>query len=160
MQPSRQSPETIDGKAVKTLASAHALKGAVVLGQPGGFAVLVRYGANERAVAAQRSRRVRIWRNLNSAAAFVRDELGLARFEIDMTGYDPSAVERKRPDTAERQRQLREAAEHDAWFRGEVQKALDGMKDGSNPAIGEDAWTARAKAKRAELQRRIMTRGE
>lgn len=151
--------ETIDGKAVKNLAGAHALNGAVVFGQPGGFAVLVRYGVNERAVAAQRSRRMRIWRNLNTAATYVREELGLARFEIDMTDHDPAAVERKRPDTAERQRQIHEAAEHDAWFRGEVQKALDGIKDGSNAAIPDDEWAARVKAKRADLQRRIMTNG-
>ena len=153
------SLETIDGKAVKNLVGAHALNGAVVFGQPGGFAVLVRYGVNERAVAAQRSRRMRIWRNLNTAAAYVRDELGLARFEIDMTGHDPAAVERKRPDTAERQRQIHEAAEHDAWFRCEVQKALDGIEDGSNAAIHDEEWAARAKAKRADLQRRIVTNG-
>jgi hypothetical protein len=158
MRTPRNAPETIDGKAVKSLVSAHALNGAVVLGQPGGFAVLVNYGENQRAVAAQRSRQIRIWRNLNTAAAYVRDELGLARFEIDMTEHDPSAVERKRPDTAERQRQLHEAAEHDAWFRGQVQKALVGIKDGSNPEISEEAWAARAKAKRAELERSIMKR--
>ncbi|MCY1740742.1 hypothetical protein [Ensifer sp. SL37] len=153
------SLETIDGKAVKNLAGAHALNGAVVFGQPGGYAVLVRYGVNERAVAAQRSRRMRIWRNLNTAAAYVRDELGLARFEIDMSDHDPAAVERKRPDMAERQRQMHEAAEHDAWFRGEVQKALDGIKNGSNATIPEDEWAERAKAKRADLQRRIVTNG-
>jgi len=150
------SPDTIDGKAVKSLAGAHALNGAVVFGQPGGFAVLVKYGANELAVAAQRSKRMRIWRNLNTAAAYVRDELGLARFEIDMTGHDPAAVERKRPDTAERQRQLREAADHHAWFRGQVQKALDGISDGSNRVISEEDWEARSQAKRAELERRVV----
>lgn len=159
MQAQNRALDTIDGKAVKNLAGAHALNGAVVFGQPGGFAVLVKYGANERAVAAQRSRRMRIWRNLNTAAAYVRDELGIARFEIDMTEHDPTAVERKRPDTAERQRQLHEAAEHDAWFRGQVQKALDGVKDGSNQAIPEDEWAARSNAKRAELERRIVKHG-
>ena len=153
------SLEIIDGKAVKNLAGAHALNGAVVFGQPGGFAVLVRYGVNERAVAAQRSRRMRIWRNLNTAAAYVRDELGIARFEIDMTEHDPAAVERKRPDTAERQRHIHEAAEHDAGFRGEVQKALDGIKDGSNVAIPEDDWAARAKANRADHHRRNENKG-
>lgn len=153
------SLETIDGKAVKNLAGAHALNGAVVFGQPGGYAVLVRYGVNEKAVAAQRSRRVRIWRNLNTAAAYVRDELGLARFEIDMTHHDPAAVERKRPDTAVRQRQIHQAAEHDAWFRGEVQKALDDIRNGLNAAISENDWAERAKAKRADLQRRIVTNG-
>ena len=77
----------IDGKAVQSLVDAHAIGGAVVLGQPGGWAVLVRYGALERAVAAQRASRPRAcgatW---TTAAAFVRDELGLARFEVDALG--------------------------------------------------------------------------
>lgn len=152
-------PDTIDGKTVKNLATAHALNGAVVFGQPGGFAVLVKFGTNERAVAAQRSRRMRIWRNLNTAAAYVNHELGLSRFEIDMTEHNPAAVERKRPDTAERQRQLHEAGEHDAWFRGQVQKALDGIEDGSNRAIPEDEWAVKAQLKREELQRSIGTLG-
>ncbi|WP_421874142.1 hypothetical protein [Pararhizobium sp.] len=152
-------PETIDGKTVKNLVIAHALNGAVVLGQPGGFAVLVKYGANERAVAAQRSRRMRIWRNLNTAAAYVRNELGLERFEIDMSEHDPAATERKRPDTAERQRKLHEAGEQDAWFRGQVQKAIDGIADGSNRVIFEDEWTQKAQLKRADLQRRIGAQG-
>lgn len=151
--------DIIDGKAVKNLAIAHALNGAVVFGQPGGFAVLVKYGENERAVAAQRSRRMRIWRNLNTAAAYVRYELGLERFEIDMSEHDPAAVERKRPDTAERQRQLHEAGEHDAWFRSQVQKAMDGIADGSNRAISEDEWAEKAQLKRADLQRRIGAQG-
>lgn len=149
------TPDTIDGKAVKTLAMAHALNGAVVLGRPGGFAVLVKYGTNERAIAAQRSRRMRIWRNLNTAAAYVREELGLVRFEIDMTEHDPAAVERKRPDTAERQRQLHEAGEHDAWFRSQVQKAVDGIEEGSNRMISEDEWAERSRLRRADLQGRI-----
>ncbi|MDW5318284.1 hypothetical protein [Rhizobium sp. PL01] len=152
-------PQTIDGKAVKNLATAHALHGAVVFGQPGGFAVLVKYRANERAVAAQRSRRMRIWRNVNTAAAYVHDELGLERFEIDMTEYDAAAVERKRPDTAERQRQLHTAGEHDAWFRSQVRKAMDGIEDGSNRAISEDEWADKAQSKRADLQRRNSAQG-
>ncbi|CAN7691430.1 hypothetical protein [Pararhizobium sp. LjRoot238] len=72
-----------------------------------------------------------------------------------MTEHDPAAVERKRPDTAERQRQLHEAGEHDAWFRSQVQKAIHGIEDGSNRAIPEDEWAEKSRLKRAGLQRRI-----
>jgi hypothetical protein len=152
---SHKLPEIIDGKAVKSLVEAHAIHGAVVLGQPGGFAILVKYGANERGIAAQRSRRMRIWRNLNTAAAYVRDELGVPRFEIDMAEHDPDALERKRPDTAERLRQMREAAEYDTWFRAQVQETLDGIADGTVRLIGEEEWKTISERKRAELQRRI-----
>jgi len=148
------SPETIDGKAVRGLVEGRAIKGALVLGQPGGYAVVIRYGAQSRAIAAQRSRRMRLWRNLNTAAAYVQHELGVERFEVDMGKLDVSASERKRPDTAERQRQLRQAAEHDAWFRAQVQEALDGLKDGTNRLIGEEEWQRWVAEKRASLQSR------
>lgn len=72
-----------------------------------------------------------------------------------MSEHDPAAVERKRPDTAEGQRQLHEAGEHDAWFRSQVRKAKDGIEDGSNRAISEGEWAEKSQLKRADLQRRI-----
>jgi len=153
-------PEIIDGKAVQSLVEAHAIRGATVLGQPGGWAVLVRYGALERAVAAQRARKPRLWRNLATAAAFVRDELGVARFEVDTLDHAPDAITRKRPDQAERLRRQREATEHDTWFRAEVQKTLDRIDAGEVQFIDEDTWKERSAAKRAELSRRAAAQGE
>ncbi|KXF74901.1 hypothetical protein ATN84_22030 [Paramesorhizobium deserti] len=144
-------PDTIDGKAVKSLVDAHAIESAIVLGQPGGWAVLVRYGTNERAVSAQRERRPRLWRNLNTAAAFVRDELRVSRFEVDTADYDPEAIERKRPDQAERLRRQREAAEHDAWFRSEVGGTLDGIANGTVGFVSDEDHRKRWQKKRAEL---------
>lgn len=152
-------PEIIDGKAVQSLVEAHAIRGATVLGQRGGWAVLVRYGALERAVAAQRARTPRLWRNLTTAAAYVRDELGLARFEVDAQAHEPDAGRRRRPDQAERLRQQRAAAEHDAWFRAEVQKTLDRIDAGEIGLLDEDAWSERSAAKRAELSRRAAAQG-
>jgi hypothetical protein len=148
--------EIIDGKAVRSLAEAHAIQGAVVFGQPGGWAVLVRYGTVERAVAAQRSHQPRLWRNLNTAVSFVREELGMPRFEIDTVDYDPAAIERKRPDQAERLRQQQEAAAYDTWFRAQVQEALDGIKDGTNRIVPDEEVKDRLDALRAELTRRAQ----
>jgi len=71
--------EIIDGKAIQDLVKAHAIQSAIILGQPGGWAVVVRHGVAEQAVAAQRAHKPRLWRNLNTAVAYVRDELGLPR---------------------------------------------------------------------------------
>jgi hypothetical protein len=114
--------EIIDGKAVQSLVEARAIRGATVLGQKGGWAVLVRYGALERAVAAQRAQIPRLFRNLTSAAAFVRDGLGLARFDVDARQHEPDTGARRRPDQAARMKARHEAAAHDAWFRAEVAK--------------------------------------
>jgi hypothetical protein len=124
MQETGTSREIIDGKAVRTLVEAQAIRGATILGQPGGWAILVRYGTNERAVAAQRAQRPRLWRNLNTAAAFVRDDLGVTRFDVDTAEHRPEAIARHRPDQSAALRRTHAAAAHDAWFRAEVEKAI------------------------------------
>ncbi|WP_404404993.1 hypothetical protein [Pelagibacterium halotolerans] len=151
--------EMIDSKAVKALVDAQAIEGAVVLGRPGGWAVLVRYGNHERVIAAQRSHRMRLWRNLNTVAAFVHHELGMPQFTVDAEAYDPEVNKRERPDAAERQRQLQEAAEHDSWFRAEVQKTLDGIAAGTVRMISDEEHKRSWQKKRAELLARIE-RGE
>jgi predicted transcriptional regulator len=137
---SKQS-EVIDGRAVKSLVEAKALRGATILGQPGGWAVVVRYSGTERTVAAQRTHKARLWRNLNTVAAYVRDELGLPRFEVDSADHEPDAIERKRPDTSERLRKQREAAEYDTWFRAMAQEGIDAAARGD--FVPEDEVRAR-----------------
>lgn len=153
--PSRQ---TIDTKAVAALVEGRAIRGAALLGRPGGWVVLIRYGDAERIIAAQRSGEARLWRDLNTAVAYVRDALGVSRFEVDTTGHDGEARPRRRPDTAARQRRQHEAAAHDLWFRSQVQASLDGAADGTNPLIQDEDWTEIAEAKRAALKARIISR--
>jgi hypothetical protein len=152
------APDLIAGKAVRSLVEAQAIRAATILGQPGGWAVLVRYGTAERAIAAQRSRHMRLWRNIATAVAFVRDELGLPRFEVDASAHDAGAGGHSRPDTAARQRRAHEAVAHDAWFRSEVEKTIAGLGDGSVRLIGEEEWRDIATARRADLDRRIPGR--
>ncbi len=78
----------------------------------------------------------------------------MPRFEIDTVDYDPAAIERKRPDQAERLRQQQEAAAYDTWFRAQVQEALDGIKDGTNRVIPEEEWKDISARMRADLLRR------
>jgi len=130
MSLSQSVPELIDSKAVKSLTEARALKGATILGQPGGWAVVVRYGALERTIAAQRSRKMRLWRNLDTASIFVRRELGMDHFDVDALRHDAEAHVVKRPDQSERLRKQREAADYDSWFRAKVQEGLDAAAAG------------------------------
>jgi hypothetical protein len=151
------SLEIIDGKAVQSLVDAHAIRGATVLGQRGGWAVLVRYGAYKRVVAAQRSRRPRLWRNLATAAAYVREELGLARFEVDAQAHEPDAAARRRPDQTERLRLAHEAAEHDRWFREQVEIGLKEADDPKTVWVPHEDVKADMARQRAELQARLET---
>jgi hypothetical protein len=67
---------------------------------------------------------VRSWANLNSVVRYLSD-LGIHEFVTDARNYDPSQKTLKRPDKAEALRRAHEAAEHDKWFREQVQQALD-----------------------------------
>lgn len=118
-----QNPPMIDSRAVRNLVQAQAIRSATVVGQGGAWAVCVRYGTQERAIASTRGS-LRTWRRLDSATAFIREELDLSHFQVDASSHDPDATGHTRPDQAERLRRQREAAAHDAWFRAEVEAGL------------------------------------
>jgi len=73
---------------------------------------------------------MRLWRNVDTAIRFVRDELGMPRFEIDTRDHEPDAVPRKRPDQSERQRRTHAAAAYDVWFRNQAQIGVDAADRG------------------------------
>lgn len=158
MIPSERIPEMIGSRAVRSLVEAQAIRSATVLGQPGGWVVLVRYGGLERAVASTR-RQLRTWRHLNSAAAFVQGELGLARFEVDASGHE-EAVGHRRPDQAERLRRQREAADHDAWFRAEVEEAIREADDPNTAWIPHEVVKQDMARQRAALLAQIKGEAE
>jgi len=145
--------ELIDSKAVKSLVEARALRGATILGRPGGWMILVRYGTAERAIAGQKSHRARLWRHSDTAISFIREELGMDRFEVDAAEYDPAGQRTRRPDQAARLRQQREAADYDAWFRRQIQAGLDEAERGE--VVPQEDVEADWERQRADLEIRI-----
>lgn len=73
------------------------MRSATVLGRPGGYAISVRYGMTERALATSRGG-LRLF-TLDAASKFLRD-IGMPRFEVDATGYAPGRIRQARPDRA------------------------------------------------------------
>lgn len=72
---------------------------ALVQGTKKGFQVVAYIGEEEKLL--ERSRGgPRLFASLDTAAAFVR-EIGLPRFEVDMTDYQPGRLRKARPDRAE-----------------------------------------------------------
>lgn len=118
--------ETIDHGTLSRLVEADAIRAAHVIGQAGGWALSVQFGMAERFLAAQRSGKLRLFRKLETIMAYLK-ELGIHRFDVDSSGYDAEQAKThyKRPDRAEALKRAHEAAEHDAWFRQQVQEALD-----------------------------------
>lgn len=143
--------ETIDHGTLSRLVEAGAVRGAHVVGQKGGWAVLVRYGTTERLLAAQRSRQVRVWRKFETLVGYLR-EIGIAQFDVDAVHYDPDPLQaNKRPDRAAALRRAHEAAEHDQWFRAEVQAAVIEADDPATQWISHDEAKAEWAERRAEL---------
>jgi len=119
------STETIDHTTLVKLAEAGVVRSAHVVGQAGGWGILVKYGTTERALAAQRSQQVRIFRKLETLVDYLKG-VGIPRFEVDAANYDPlSGPVNKRPDRAAALKNAHAAAAYTRWLKAEVQEALD-----------------------------------
>ena len=126
--------ETIDHTTLTMLAEAGVVRSAHVVGQAGGWGVVVKYGMTERPLAAQRSQQVRIFRKLETLVDYLKG-VGIARFDVDSASYDPRSVTTtKRPDRAAAMKEAHAAAAYSKWLKAEVQEALDD----TSPTIPHD----------------------
>jgi hypothetical protein len=117
--------ETIDHGTLSRLAAAGVVHSAHVVGHEGGWGIVVKYGTTERALAAQRSQQIRIFRKLETLVDYLK-EIGISRFDVDAENYDPrSGTERKRPDRAAALKDAHEAAAYVKWLKAEIQQAID-----------------------------------
>jgi hypothetical protein len=117
--------ETIDHTTLSRLAEAGAVRSAHVVGQKGGWGILVKYGMTERALAAQRSHQVRIFRKFETLVSYLKG-VGIARFDVDAVNYDAGTpTTRMRPDRSEAMKSAHEAAAYNKWLKAEVQEAID-----------------------------------
>lgn len=128
------SSDMIDHGTLARLAEARAIEAAHVVGQPGGWSLRVSYGAGEHALAAQRSRQVRVFRQIETLVSYLK-KMGIDRFDVDAENYS-AEVGSTRPDRSEALREAHRAVVHDRWFRDQVAAAI---KDADNPGT---KWVA------------------
>lgn len=149
------SAEMIDHTTLSRLVEAGAVRGAHVVGQEGGWAVLIRYGMTERALAAQRTRQVRLFKRMETLVSYLK-EVGISRFDVDAAAFAATVpAKRKRPDRAEALRRAHEAAEHDKWFREQVEIGIREADDPNAKWIPHEEVERRWEKRRAELLARI-----
>lgn len=116
--------ETIDHGSLAKLVEAGAVRAAHVVGQAGGWAVLVKYGLVERPLAAQRSRQVRLFRKFETLVAYLKD-LGIVRYDVDAIHFDPAGLpSTRRPDRSAALKKAHDAAAHREWFLQQVDIGL------------------------------------
>ncbi len=117
---------TIDHVTLERLVEAGAVRGADVIGHPGGWGVVVKYGMTERALAARRGA-VRTFRKLETLVGYLK-AVGISQFQVNAADFDAAALKtsRVRPDSAERMRSAFEASAHTKWIQ---QKAAESLAD-------------------------------
>ncbi|MDP1593533.1 MAG: hypothetical protein Q8L80_04725 [Gallionella sp.] len=142
---------TIDHVTLSRLVEANAVNGATVIGQPGGWGVVIKYGMTERALAAKRGS-VRIFRKFETLVGYLKG-IGVVKYQVDASGFDPAALKltRSNEGAGTRMKAAHEAAAYDKWFRAQVQEALDDTR----PAISDADVKKHFAAKRKELEQRI-----
>lgn len=141
--------DTIDRTTLEHLAKAGAIRGASIVGQPGGWGVVFQYGLTERVLAARRGA-IRVYRKFETLVEYLKS-IGIAKYQVDATGYEPvvPATDRKRTDAAERMKEAHAAVAYRKWLEGKVSAARAGIADGSNKPIPDEEWAA----ERAEWER-------
>jgi len=131
------STPTIKTETLRELIAAGSVRSATVLGQRGGFAVLIRAGVQERILATKHGD-IKIFSRLDTAANQLR-AMGLAEFAVNVTNFEPGRLRPARPDRASALTRAHAVAAHDTWFRAEVQKTLDRIAQGEGEYIEHDA---------------------
>jgi hypothetical protein len=141
--------KTIDHATLAQRAASGAIRGARVVGRPGGWGLVVRDGRTARSLAARRGE-LRLFRRFETLVGYLKD-MGIVQYDVDASGYAPEASPRRRPDTAKRMERAHEAADHDRWFRAQVQEVLDGIERGEVGVISHTEHAARWRRKRKAL---------
>jgi len=116
---------TIDHATLEKLVECGAVSGAVVIGQPGGWGVVIQYGVTERALAAKRGA-VRVFRKFETLVGYLK-EIGITSYQVNAAEFDSVAhkTERKRVDASDRMKAAHEAAAYNEWLVKQVQEAID-----------------------------------
>lgn len=103
--------DSIDHLSLSRLVEAQAVRGADVVGQPGGWGIIIKYGMVERKLVT-RSGSLRLFRKFDSLVTYLKG-IGIAKYMVDAANYDPTAVKSTvvRPDASKRLKQAFQALE-------------------------------------------------
>ena len=148
----------IDTAQAREMMLANAIRGAAIIGEPGGWSVLLKLGKADKILGTQRTNKPRQWISLDRCVKYLKQELGVARFNLlDATRHGEAAAGRSvRNDAADRLRRAHAAVDHDQWFRAQVQEALNDPE----PAIDHTRVKRSFAAKRAALRKRAAAPGK
>lgn len=144
--------DTIDTGLARDMVRANVIRGASIIGQPGGWSVVLKHGRAAKALTAQRSRQVRVWRSLDRCVDYLKTELGIVQIgALDASGFTRGIGRQRRPDRAQALQQAHKAAAYDAWLRTEVAASIADPR----PSIPHRDVERLFSAKRVALRRKV-----
>lgn len=151
--------ETIDTAMARRLVDALAIQGASIIGQPGGWSVMLQLGTTQTPLGVQRSDKPRTWRSLDRCVDYLKNELRISRFDLlDATLHsDVPAPGKPRSDAAQRMRQTHQAAAYDKWFRAQVAQGLQEADDPATVWLDNSTVMAQSAERRAQWLERAKT---
>lgn len=112
----------IDHRALTQMAGKDVVRDVIVIGQPGGWCVEVELNGTRGRLISKRGT-PRLFGRLETLASYLK-QVGIQHFSVQTENFEPAPAH-KRPDAAERMTRTHEAAEYDAWFRRQVEEALE-----------------------------------
>ena len=120
---------TIDHGTLRKLAEAGATLRADVIGQAGGWGVLINYGRARRALAVRRGGSPRVFRSFETLAGYLK-AIGIQQYRVDASEFDHDAVDAGKLDmrsqaASERLKHAHNAAAYTQWLTAQVKEAID-----------------------------------
>ena len=148
---------TIDTAIAKRMVEANAMGvRASIIGQSGGWSVMLKIGMTEKVLGVQRTDSPRVWRSLDRCVEYVKKELHIAQFDrLDGTHHINAPTDSTRADAAERMRHAHQSAAHDKWFRAQVEEAIAEADDPATVWVSNEDAKAQWAKKRAAMAARI-----
>jgi hypothetical protein len=148
---------TIDTAMARQMVEACAIRGASIIGQAGGWSVMLKMGLTEKPLGTQRTDKPRTWRSLDACVGYVTNELRIFRLDgLDASNFSKGDDSRKvRADSSARLKRAHEAAAYDKWFIEQVEEGIREADDPNTVLIPHDVVKTDMAAQRKSLQARI-----
>lgn len=144
---------TIDHQTLLHLVEAGAVRGADIIGQPGGWNIIVKYGMVERTLAARRGA-VRLFSKFDTLVKYLKS-IGIAQCNVNISNYDDSIKRVSRPDTIQRHEHTKEAVAYDKWFREQVAAGIREADDPKTVMVPHEEVVKDMHRQRAAIKARI-----
>ena len=120
--------------------------------------IVIKYGMVERPLV-PRSGSLRIFKRFETLVDYLK-EIGVSRYVVDASNFDHKTAKNTvvRPDASARMKRTFEAAEHDKWFREQVEEGIRQANDPNTVWVSNDEVKTISAKRRAAWSKQVKGR--